>query len=176
MHIQTVNMCSCNCTLWRSCKTHKFGVSGLVQHLVDRSNGRAKRQHVSGGLQATPDRRNVTSHAVVVKPRSTAERSRRETCSEQDGGTSWRNTNCWRSRDTDWAIRGSTPGRQTGCRAHTATYLMCVGGKAAGTWSWSHPLPNAETVSTFVACIETVYLFFILFQWPQTQTLHTLYK
>jgi hypothetical protein len=142
---------------------HKFGVSRLVQHLVDRSNGRAKRQHVSGGLQATPDRRNVRSHAVGVKPRGTAERSRRETCSEQDGGTSWRNTNCWSCRATDWAVRGSTSGRQTGCRAHTATYLMCVGGKAAGTWSSSRPLPNAEAVSTLVACIETVYLFLSCF-------------
>jgi len=71
MHTQTVNMCGSNCRLWRSYKTHKFGVRGLVQHLVDCSNGRAKRQHVSGGLQATSDRRNVTSHAVAVNPRKT---------------------------------------------------------------------------------------------------------
>jgi len=124
-------MCSCNCTLWRSYKTHKFGVS-MSLHLchssvVHCSNGRPKRQHVSGGLQATPNRRNVTSHAVAVKPRSTAECLRRETYSEQDGGTS-----CRRSRATDWVVRGSTSGRQTGCGAHTATYLMCVGGSFLG--------------------------------------------
>jgi hypothetical protein len=87
--------------------------------------GQRERQHVAGVLQAQPTQPDVTSHADAVKPRNSAERSRDAERAVSKTPACRDVTNCRHSGDTDWTVRGSTAGRQTGCVAHTAACVMC---------------------------------------------------